>query len=90
MNILSRSLAALGLALLVGCGETNDLDAPRKFFSKNKSGNSPDYGIFKGLGTDDHVVSVHGFIDDLDICLKLAAKLNEEEQRAYRCAPLNH
>ena len=48
----------------------------------------PRKGIFKGFGDDDHVVTVHGFMDDLNICMKLAAKLNEEEPGAYRCVPL--
>jgi hypothetical protein len=84
------SWALVALLSLTGCGNANDLEAPRKFFAEHRSGKSPDYGIFKGLGDDDHVVSVHGFMDDLSICLKLAAKLNEEEPGTYRCAPLNH
>ena len=83
-------LLVLGSLLLLGCEQKSSLDAPRKFFSSNKSGQSPDFGIFKGLGYEDHVVSVHGFADDMAICAKLAAKLNEAEPGAYRCAPLNH
>jgi len=90
MKTYTRLLLALVSLALVACGKVNDLEAPRKFFSEHRSGNSPDYGIFKGFGNDDHVASVHGFMDDLDVCLKLAAKLNEEEPGAYRCVPLNH
>jgi ABC-type glycerol-3-phosphate transport system substrate-binding protein len=87
-----RLALLIGLAAFVlgGCEKSSTLDKPRMFFSENKSGTSPDYGIFKGFGDDDHVVTVHGFMDDLNICMKLAAKFNEEEPGACRCIPLNH
>jgi hypothetical protein len=85
-----RSIPILLVCLLFGCSESSNLDAPREFFAKERIGSSADYGIFKGYVNDDHVVSIHGFIDDLDVCLKLVAKLNEEEPGVYRCVPLNH
>ncbi|MFZ2168386.1 MAG: hypothetical protein WAW61_01985 [Methylococcaceae bacterium] len=89
-TLLFSIIIVSSLFILSGCEQSESLDAPQKFFSKNKSGKSPDYGIFKGLGDEDHVVTVHGFLDDLSFCLKLAMKLNEEEPGMYRCVPLNH
>jgi len=91
MKKLLHAIVIAGAAwALFACDQSRGLDAPRKFFSDNKIGKSPDYGIFKGFGEDDHVVTVHGFMDDLEVCMKLAEKLNEEEPGAYRCVPLNH
>jgi hypothetical protein len=85
-----RASSVLAACLLLGCSKSSNLDAPRDFFAENKIGNSADYGIFKGYANDDHVVSVHGFWDDLDVCLQLVEKLNEKEPGTFRCAPLNH
>jgi hypothetical protein len=85
------SSVLLVLVALTACGQTeaDKQSALRSFFeSHHKSGASPDYGIFKR--GDDYVVSVHGFGDNLGICLKLAAKLNQQEPGAYECEPLNH
>lgn len=86
--MIKRLLLMLATGLiLVGC-ESDTFDAPRKFFEKNKIGESADFGIIKH--GRDHVVTVHGFYDDLGICQKLAATLNREEPNAYMCQPLNH
>lgn len=78
--------AVLVSLLLASC----DISGPktaREFFSENKSG-SPDYGVMKN-GTD-HVISVHGFVDNLTNCLEIAEMLSKKGQGGYTCAPLNH
>jgi hypothetical protein len=82
--------AIFAMTILTSCDKPNSLGAPKNFFSATKVGKSPDYGIFKGQDDDDHVATVHGFADDLSICLKLVDKLNETQPGAYRCQPLNH
>lgn len=96
--INSRSVASLFLVALclVGCGKDN-LDAPKEFFESNKIGSSPDFGVMK-FGTD-HVISVHGFADDLAVCQQVARALNTDACKElggrgcldpFSCRPLNH
>jgi hypothetical protein len=77
-------LAAFSLA---SCQRGSNLDAPREFFARNKIG-SPDYGVMKS--GNDHVITVHGFVDDQTNCLEIAAMLNKKGQGVYSCVPLNH
>lgn len=81
---------------IAGCEQSN-LDAPRKFFGGQKFGSSPDYGVMK-FGND-HVVTVHGFADDLGTCQEITAAMNINACKEtggqgclnpYSCAPLNH
>lgn len=83
-----RFLLVLMAGVMLASCDSDNLSAPRKFFEKNKIGKSPDFGIMK-RGTD-HVVTVHGFYDDLGVCQTLAATLNREEPNTYTCQPLNH
>ena len=83
-------LVLISVLASLGCSDKDNLGAPKQFFAKNKIGGSADYAIMKGYFGDDHVVTVHGFMDDLSACLKLADKLNEEEPETYHCVPLNH
>lgn len=96
MNILDSALpnkktiaiVLLAVLALVGCQRASNLDAPREFFAKNKIGSSADYGVMKD--GNDHVITVHGFIDDQTNCLEIAAMLNKKGQGLYSCVPLNH
>jgi hypothetical protein len=62
----------LFILILPGCKQETDLDAPRKFFEKNKIGSSPDYAVIKWNNPEDHVITVHGFMNDLKSCLIVA------------------
>lgn len=93
-------IALLGTFLsLAGCKEKIGLDAPRKFFSKNKIGASPDYAIIKWGDPEDHVATVHGFMDDMKSCMIMAEALNKDAcsetdgqncLNPFSCQPLNH
>ncbi len=95
-----KKILLIGIILFFGCAQDSNLDAPRKFFNKNKIGTSPDYAVIKnGIIPDDHVMTVHGFADDLDACLKVVKAFNEDackETGGYNCSdiftctPLNH
>lgn len=72
---------------------------PRTFFNRHKVGESPDYAVVKWGRPDDHVATVHGFLDDLGSCLVIAEALNKDSCKAtngancrnpFSCQPLNH
>lgn len=103
MSTLTRwSLFPLSLGFVCGCNPDPyaSLDEPRVFFSKHKIGTSPDYGIVKFGNIQDHVITVHGFADDLASCQEIAKALNENACQEimdgsacldpYSCQPLNH
>lgn len=80
---------------VAGCQKDN-LDAPREFFNNHKTGSSPDYAIMK-FGND-HVITVHGFMDDLATCQEIVTAINlnackETDGQGclnpYSCTPLN-
>lgn len=58
---------------LTGCHKDN-LDVPREFFKNHKTSSSPDYGVMK-FGND-HVITVHGFMDDLVTCQEVVTAMN--------------
>ena len=81
---------------LAGCQKDN-LDASREFFNNHKIGSSPDYGVMK-FGND-HVITVHGFMDDLATCHEVVTAMNFNACKEtggqgclnpYSCTPLNH
>lgn len=69
-----------------------DQETVKKFFAKNRVGSSPDYAVMKN-GTD-HLLTIHGYADDLDVCLRLIEPYNRDQslsvvQGKYTCVPLN-
>jgi hypothetical protein len=60
----------------------------------DKVDKAPQYEIVKrslvNPSEEDSVVTVHGFTDNLAVCLKLAARLNEEGPGGFRCVPLKY
>lgn len=97
-----RTLAILvgSAVLLPSCSMDREstLAAPRNYFAANKSGASPDYGIIKFGNPDDHVITVHGFMDDAASCNEVVEALNsnackETDSRQclnpYSCIALN-
>ncbi len=96
MKGLRLTIWILFLTCLVGC-DKDDLNATREFFSNHKIGSSPDYGVMK-FGND-HVITVHGFMDDLATCQEIVTAMNfnackETDGQGclnpYSCAALNH
>jgi len=60
----------------------------KNYFDNNKIGNSPDYGVFKR--GNDYIITIHGFDDDLSVCIEIINMLNKEQPNTYSCKPLNH
>lgn len=96
MQSLRLILFAVFITSLIGC-TTDNLDVASQFFNDNKIGSSPDYGVMK-FGND-HVITVHGFMDDLAACQEIVTAINfnacketsgQECLNPYSCAPLNH
>jgi hypothetical protein len=95
-------IVGMYLALLLGCSRdpVENFDSPRGFFGKNKIGTSPDFHIVKLGNIEDHVITVHGFPDDLASCQEIVKALNENACKEitdssacldpYSCQPLNH
>ena len=81
----AKALAVIiTVSLSSGCTDSQDV---RAFFEGNKVGNGTDWGVYKNY--TDHLISVHGFLDDLDICIKIADMLNEDQPNTYSCKSLN-
>jgi hypothetical protein len=85
--------------LLTSCEQASNLEVPRKFFAKNKIGNSADYAVIKWNNPDDHVATIHGFMDDMKSCLIFADALNKDAcsethgencLNPFSCQPLNN
>lgn len=95
MHVSIKLMFIVLVASLVGC-EKEALNAPQDFFSKERIGSSPDYGVMK-FGND-HVITVHGFMDDLGTCEEIVTAMNinacketdgQECLNPYSCSPLN-
>ena len=97
-----RTLAMLVVSavLCASCSMEREstLTAPRKYFASNKSGASADYGIIKFGNPDDHVITVHGFMDDAASCKEVVEALNtnacketdgQQCLNPYSCIALN-
>ena len=97
-----RTLAMLVVSavLLASCSMEREstLTAPRKYFAANKYGASLDYGVIKFGNPDDHVITVHGFMDDAASCEEVVAALNtnacketdgQQCLNPYSCIALN-
>jgi hypothetical protein len=99
---MTTRLLLIGLsimAVLSGCEQGSNLDAPKKFFGKNKIGGSPDYALIKWKDPEDHVATIHGFMDDLKACQIFADAMNKDAcnetggqncLHPFSCQPLNH
>lgn len=97
MTSRPATLFAVSLALCAaGCGNFDASD-PREYFDRHKSGTSPDYGIMR-FGSD-HVATIHGFVDDLEMCLQIADSMNKTAcaetggngcLNPFSCRALNH
>lgn len=93
-------LGLVSAVLLASCSMEREstLTAPRKYFAANKSGASPDYGVIKFGNPDDHVITVHGFMDDAASCKEVVEALNtnacketdgQQCLNPYSCIALN-
>jgi len=88
-------IALLAFLPFIGCESGQKVvgqEAVKEFFAKNRVGSSPDYAVMKN-GTD-HLLTVHGYGNDLDVCLRLIEPYNRDPSLStipgiYTCVPLN-
>lgn len=65
-------------------------NTPQEYFKNNRTGVSPDYGVYYDGNLDDHVVTIHGFWDDQSVCTKVAEMLEKiSNKKSYSCRQLN-
>jgi hypothetical protein len=93
---LSRLVCALTVAslLVTSCHRTRQEEDATAFFKQTKSGSSPDCAILLQSAMEpsrwDHVITVHGFVNDAEVAQKLVNYLNNSTNSNYRVALLNH
>lgn len=70
-----------------------DINIAKEFFDKTDVSISPVYGVFKGK--DDHVATIHGFVDNLENCEDIFVILNKGKNGSldtpglFNCIKLN-
>lgn len=69
--------------------EVQPQDSTKQFAQENTVSLSPVFGVMKNK--HDHVATVHGFPDNLEICTEFAQLLNQQEAHtstSYSCVQL--
>jgi len=96
-NIIQTLCIVLVATFLVSCNKlfTTKRDSDvTKFFRSGKCGISPDYAIELQSTMEpsrwDHVITVHGFVNDGEISQKLVDYLNQSTNSVYRAVKLNN
>ena len=93
MKIKKRVLAPLVVLVLSSIGARSaDFQIPdgnlaRKFFERTTVSLTPVYGVMKNRS--DHVVTVHGFVDNAEICKELVEVLNKPVPAVFTCQKLH-
>jgi hypothetical protein len=83
-----KRIVLIAVLVLVGCVKASNADTVNKFFAGHKIGNSPDYAIMQD---GSHVITIHGYLDDLSMCLTIVEQLKADSPLAdFSCIPLNH
>ena len=81
------------LLSLSSCKDSKQTEAVTEYFQKFKCGSSPDCAILLQQTTQpsqwDHVITVHGFVNDDEIAQKLTDYLNSSTNSNYRVMILN-
>ena len=81
------------LLTLSSCKDSKQTEAVTTYFRKFKCGSSPDCAILLQQTTEpsqwDHVITVHGFVNDDEIAHKLTDYLNASTNSNYRVMLLN-
>lgn len=88
INYLRKCCFVVMLLTISGCGDK--VATPEGFFSKKAIGYSSDYGVYYDGNLDDHVITVHGFLDDHKICEDIVGMLESQSKgQRYSCRKLN-
>ncbi len=91
--VIFVSLTILSLDIS-SCKESNQAEEVTAYFKKVKCGSSPDCAILLQSTIDpsnwDHVITVHGFVNDDEIAQMLTDYLNSSTNSNYRVMLLNN
>lgn len=93
MKIKKRVLAPLVALVLPTFGARSadvlipDGDLVRKFFESTTVSLTSVYGVMKNRS--DHVATVHGFVDNAEICKELVEVLNKPGPSVFTCQKLH-
>ena len=86
-KILTACLLTASLFGVPPASFSSDADDITAYFDKHKIGQSADHGIFKN--DTDQIITVHGFVSDLEVCVEILAMPNKAQLDKYSCKPLN-
>jgi len=84
-GVIMKYMVVTLVVFLFGC---SDSSTPQIYFGENRAGRSIDYGVFNNRNEDDHVITVHGFLDDNKVCREIVEML-EAQDGSYSCRALN-
>ena len=93
MKHSAQWIAAFILGAVTGCSVRQaDQSDVQRFFSKHKIGSSADYAVMKN--GDDHLMTIHGYVDDYSTCMDLIEPYNRDPALTvvpgtYSCERLN-
>lgn len=88
INYLWECCFVVMLLTISGCGDKDE--TPKDFFSKKAIGSSSDYGVYYDGNLEDHVATVHGFLDDHKVCKDIVEILESQGKgKRYSCRKLN-
>jgi len=93
MTLKRRAFAITLLTALMCVGTyASDFQPPnpnlaRRFFEDTTVSLTPVYGVMKNKS--DHVATVHGFVDNAQICSEFIDLLNKTEAKVFTCLKLN-
>jgi len=83
---------------LISCGKLDGTnrepeDVTKFFKNGSKCGSSPDYAIYQQSSFEpsrwDHVITVHGFVDDARVANEIVALLEQSGKQAYKAVQIN-
>lgn len=64
-----------------------DENLAKRFFEQTAVSLTPVYGVMKA--GDDHVATVHGFVDNAQICREFVEALSNTKPKVFSCIKLN-
>ena len=82
-----------GIVLAAACSNEPRIEDATRFFNQTRIGTGPDAGLYRFssmLNQWDHVGTVHGMFNDMDLCEVVVVSLKQKyPQDRYSCRLLN-
>ena len=78
---------------VASCKDTRQDEDVTAFFQQKQCGSSPDYAILQQSTFEpsrwDHVITVHGFVDDASVAQQIVTSLEQSGNDSYRAVQIN-